>query len=204
MSLITYLSSPCILGHNTMGQFGRIWIFCGYVKQMIQTRVGCGGFEYEHNSDVIMDTVASQITSLTIIYSTNYSDADQRKQRSSASLAFVREFHRWPVNSPPKWPVTRKINVYTSTDFSIDHQRISEEFHPINLYGYRVGWARDTLNGLGSLLTTYSLLKRSTFYAMIVLCHWNTCVDSSCCACKLFGTIRVWMGNHERGNLSHG
>ena len=44
--------------------------------------------------DVIMDTVASQITSLTIVYSTVYSDADQRKHQSSASLAFVRGIHR--------------------------------------------------------------------------------------------------------------
>ena len=52
-----------------------------------------------------MGTVASQITSFTIVYSTVYSGADQRKQ-SSASLAFVRRIHRWPVNSPHKWPVT--------------------------------------------------------------------------------------------------
>ena len=36
-------------------------------------------------------------------------DADQRKHQSSASLAFVRGIHRWPVNSPHKWPVTRKM-----------------------------------------------------------------------------------------------
>ena len=35
--------------------------------------------------------------------------ADQRKHQSSASLAFVREIHRWPVNSPHKRPVTRKM-----------------------------------------------------------------------------------------------
>ena len=38
-----------------------------------------------------------------------YSDADQWKHQSSASLAFVRGIHRWPVNSPHKWPVTRKM-----------------------------------------------------------------------------------------------
>ena len=32
-----------------------------------------------HNCDVIMGTMASQITSLTIVYSTVYSDADQKK-----------------------------------------------------------------------------------------------------------------------------
>ena len=56
-----------------------------------------------------MDAIASQITSLTIVYSTVYSDADQRKHQSSASLAFVRGIHRWPVNSSHKWPVTRKM-----------------------------------------------------------------------------------------------
>ena len=62
-----------------------------------------------HYTDVIMGAIASQITSLTIVYSTVYSDADQRKHQSSASLAFVREIHRGPVNSPQKWPVTRKM-----------------------------------------------------------------------------------------------
>ena len=42
-----------------------------------------------HYGDVIMGAIASQITSLTIVYSTVYSDADQRKHQSSASLAFV-------------------------------------------------------------------------------------------------------------------
>ena len=62
-----------------------------------------------HYTDVIMLAIASQITSLTIVYSIVYSDADQRKHQSSASLAFVRGIHRGPVNSPHKWPVTRKM-----------------------------------------------------------------------------------------------
>ena len=56
-----------------------------------------------------MGVVASQITSLTIVYSAVYSGADQRKHQSSASLAFVRGIHRRPVNSQHKWPVTRKM-----------------------------------------------------------------------------------------------
>ena len=56
-----------------------------------------------------MGSLASQITSLMIVYSTAYSDTDQRKHQSSASLAFVRWIHRRPVNSPHKWPVTRKM-----------------------------------------------------------------------------------------------
>ena len=56
-----------------------------------------------------MVAMASQITSLTIVYSTVHSGADLRRHQSSASLAFVRGIHRWPVNSPHKGPVTRKI-----------------------------------------------------------------------------------------------
>ena len=62
-----------------------------------------------HNRDVIMGAVASQITSLIIVYSTVYSDADQSKHQSTASLAFVRGIHWGPMNSPHKWPVTRKM-----------------------------------------------------------------------------------------------
>ena len=52
-------------------------------------------------------------TSLAIVYSTVYSIADARKHQSLASLDFVREIHRWAVNSPHKGPVTRKM-------FSVD------------------------------------------------------------------------------------
>ena len=63
----------------------------------------------DHYCDVIMGAMTSQISSLTIVYSSVHSGADQRKHQSSASLAFVRGIHRWPVNSPHKWPVTRKM-----------------------------------------------------------------------------------------------
>ena len=44
-----------------------------------------------------------------IVYSAVHSVADQRKHQSSASRASVRGIHRWPVNSPDKWPVTREM-----------------------------------------------------------------------------------------------
>ena len=65
-----------------------------------------------HCDDIIMGAMASQITSLTIVYSTFYSGADQSKHQSSASLAFVWGIHRGPVNSPHKWPVTRKMFLF--------------------------------------------------------------------------------------------
>ena len=71
----------------------------------------------KHYSDVIMGAMASQITSLTIVYSTVYSGTDQRKHQSSASLALVRGIHRslCAGNSPgtgefpAQSPVTRKM-----------------------------------------------------------------------------------------------
>ena len=62
-----------------------------------------------HYSDVKMNTMASQITSLTIVYWTVNSGVDQRKHQSPALLAFVWGIHRWPVDSPHKGPVTRKM-----------------------------------------------------------------------------------------------
>ena len=58
-----------------------------------------------HFSDGIMSTMASQIPSLTIVYS----GADQIKHQSSASLAFVRGIHRSPSNSSHEGPVKRKM-----------------------------------------------------------------------------------------------
>ena len=69
-----------------------------------------------HYNDVIMGPIASQITSLTIVYSTVYSDADQRKHQSSASLAFVS-----PVNSPHKWPIKRKMFPFDDVIMILKH-----------------------------------------------------------------------------------
>ena len=66
-----------------------------------------------------MSAIASQITSLTIVYSTDYPGADQSKHQSSASLAFVWGIHRGPVNSPHKWPVTRKMFPFDDVIMSV-------------------------------------------------------------------------------------
>ena len=90
-----------------------------------------------------MGTMASQIITLTIVYSTVYSGADQWKHQSSASLAFVR-IHRWPVNSPHKWPVTRKM--FPFDDVIMRHvcfqvslaSIIVDHLHPWHLQGLRI------------------------------------------------------------------
>ena len=99
---------------------------CGYVVDILccyEASWFCTTYEYDvkyrccimtnkvacHYCDAKMGAMASQITSLTIVYSTVHSNADQRKHQGSASLAFVLGMHRWPVNSPHKWPMTRKM-----------------------------------------------------------------------------------------------
>ena len=74
-----------------------------------------------------MTMLASQITSLTVVYSILYSGVNQRKHQSSTSLAFVREIHRGPVNFPHKWPVTRKM--FPFDDVIMMHLRYGGKDH---------------------------------------------------------------------------
>ena len=76
-----------------------------------------------HYTDVITGVMASQITSLTSVYSTGNSGVDQRKHISSASLAFVRGIHQGPVNSSHKWPI-RGICFHLMTSSCIRHKNV--------------------------------------------------------------------------------
>ena len=77
-----------------------VWYIVGFVRWVYapetfgDTSLNCGNtcylpilFMVTHYSDVIMGTMASQITSVRDVYSTVYLGADQRKHQSSASLA---------------------------------------------------------------------------------------------------------------------
>ena len=85
-----------------------------------------------------MSTMASQITSLTIISSTVYSGADQRKHQSSTSLASGQGIHRWPVNYPHKRPVTRKMFPLCNTSVIMKRPLIRSNFGQFK-------WLFDTL-----------------------------------------------------------
>ena len=74
---------------------------------------------FQHYNYVIMSAMASQIISLTIVYSTAYSDADQRIYQSPGSLAFVQGIHWWPMNSAHKGPVTRKMFLFDDVTMGI-------------------------------------------------------------------------------------
>ena len=98
------------------------------VSKYTKAMKGGSGFKVTvHYNDVIMNAIVSQITILTIVYSTVYSDADQRKHQSSASLAFVWGIHRGPVNSPHKWPVTRKM--FPFDDVIMEHAECNSIQH---------------------------------------------------------------------------
>ena len=78
-----------------------------------------------------MGTIASQITSLTIVYTTVYSDADQSKHQSSASLAFVWGIHRRPVNSPHKGPITRKMFPFDDVIMFLENSQYTPHISPV-------------------------------------------------------------------------
>ena len=94
-----------------------------------------------------MGAIASQIISLTIVYSTGNSDADQRKHQSSASLDFVRGIHRGPVNSSHRWQITRKMFPFDDVIMSL--------FKPLRPEWYIYASVKQVIagsdNGLSSL-----------------------------------------------------
>ena len=82
---------------------------CSYVQ----------GINWYHNNGVTMSAVMSQITGMSTVCSVACSSAHQRKHQRSASLAFVRGNHRWPVDSPHKEPVTLKMFPYSDIIMNI-------------------------------------------------------------------------------------
>ena len=81
----------------------------------------------QNYNDVIMTTVASQITSLTVVYSIVYSGAEQRKHQSSASLAFLRGIQRdrWIPRTKGqqrgKWSIRWRHNGLTKLPLRLRH-----------------------------------------------------------------------------------
>ena len=121
------------------------WEYRAYIFFVKNTITMCASFRYFiycvvhvqsicwgclHYNDVIMSAMASQITSVSIVYPTVCFGADQRKQ-NSASLAFVRGIHRWPVNSPHKGPVTRKMFPFDGVIMSISRCHLTSIGIPI-------------------------------------------------------------------------
>ena len=117
-----------------------------------------------------MGAMASQITSLTIVYSTVYSGTDQSEHQSSASLAFVRGIHRWPMNSPHKWPARRKMFLFNDV---IMAQAISilKPIYTIQL-GYGVAYGIGVFSSQYNTMVTTNNGKWFLSFAD-VLNHWG-------------------------------
>ena len=101
--------SQCV--NQDMAKSFDVLLYSGHYFRSLSSQVRrvLGFLLWVHYNNVIMSAMASQITSPTIVYSTVYSGAHQRNHQNFASLAFLRGIHWWPVNSPHKRPVTRKI-----------------------------------------------------------------------------------------------
>ena len=83
--------TPCLLGS----------VFIELYDIITRSRENTNSRYMQYN-DVMMSAMASQITSVSTVCSIVGTGPDQTKHQSSATLAFVRGIHRWPVNSPTK------------------------------------------------------------------------------------------------------
>ena len=108
----TYLHNATLRSHT--GGCAYNYIYRTYCHGHLSRPMSCQSAESHsvqcHYNDVIMTTMASQITSLTVVYSTVYSDADQRKHQSSASVAFVWGIHRWIPRT--KGQLREKVSIW--------------------------------------------------------------------------------------------
>ena len=126
-----------------------------------------------HYCDTIMGTAASQVTSLTFVYITVYSDADQSKHQISASLAFVWGIHQGPVNSPHKWPVMREM--FPFDDVIMIKWKHFPLYCPFVQGNHR------------SLLNSPHIGQWCGALMFSLICTW----------------INGWANNHEAGDLRH-
>ena len=114
-----------------------------------------------------MGSITSQITSPSNVYSTAHSGADQRKHQSSASLAFVQGIHRGPVNSPHKWPVTRKMFPFDDAIMIASETAMTIIYVRKTLHGALVS----TRRGIYFVSLIYILYLPPSRYTLIVLLH---------------------------------
>ena len=116
-------------------------------------------------SDIIMRVMASQITSISIVYSTICWGEDQRQHQNSVSLAFVRRIHWWPMDSPHKGPITWKM-------FPFDDFIMTE----LDFYHFKI---LTCLGTVGSLTICGWLFLSSSLRFWSRCCLWNpNCVKT--------------------------
>ena len=126
----------------------------------------------EHYRDVIMGAIVSQITSLTIFYSTIYSGADQRKKSKLRVTGLCAGNSPVAVNSPHKGPVTRKMFPFDDVVMTIlilhDYDTLQrDKSHYSRCHRSDVG--RSKLCGHQPDALAAELTNRSRLYALIVI-----------------------------------
>ena len=145
-----------------------------------------------------MGVMASQITSLTIVYSTVYSGEDQRKHQSSTSLAFVWGIHRWLVNSPHKWPVMRKMFPFDDVMMIFPHWDPS--LRKIDTRLSRI--VNVTMNA--ALNSHTGITTKFLYMAWQLCCHgmykhllWSGRHQQNYSKAKFSSNLNCWQKNHK-------
>ena len=159
-----YMYSSCIIFKHVVPQ--RYMENIDEIRKMIS---------FLHYSEVVMGAIAFQITSLAIVYLMVYSGADQRKHQSSASLIFVWGIHRWPMNSPHKWPVTRQM--FPFDDVIMKFGLYTAWSHFLETPGFRLqpfreishGWSWRQELSYASVTSNYRLCT----FPHHCLCFWS-------------------------------
>ena len=153
-----------------------------------------------------MGAIASQITSLTIVYLTVYSGADQSKHQSSASLAFVWGIHRGPVNSPHKWPVTRKMFPLDDVIMALWHCHHFTPDYYITVSRYSRAWySQQSLDVIPWNWMTVIYLKHVTIIACTnrnttLLMYYNSLRHNNRCIHEMlvylkWGIMSLWFNS---------
>ena len=118
------------------------------------------------------------------LFTQSFTEAQIKKHQSSASLTFVRGIHRGPVNSPRKWPVTRKM-------FPLDDVIMGNPYFatggPLYTGGHRTRVAAVTLDNMAE---TRSPLRK--IYRKFSPCLFVTAAQLLWIDCQCYGTH--WRG----------
>ena len=132
-----------------------------------------------------MGAMVTQITSVSIVYSTVCSGVDQRKHQSSASLAFVRGIHRRRGNSPHKWSVTQNM-------FPFDDAIMRRQWYWC--FNSRISWPQPQGWGLLSqfppfrYFTNFLALSKQTLAIEYHVYIWQVSPQLTC-----GDTCQIWM-----------
>ena len=122
------------------------------------------------------------------------------KLQSSGSLAFVRGIHRWPVNSPHKWPVTRKM--FPFDDVTMPWLKIRYQFvppHQVQQQCDGLGWSPSHRFLVLSGKTIYEIVRRA-----VSICIWPIWSKFNKSAIKLYAhTLWSSHGNAQVQGLTN-